>query len=341
MPLNGDEPKETASVAAEVIAEFEANDGGDTSEPVREITDDKTKDEKPADDKKVEEKKPEAKADDKKTDDDDDDFDKVAAEIDDPKVKGKKIENRIPHSRVKRMVERARKAIKDATEAEWKGKYDPLEQNTNAILAEIRRLDTLMASDPDAFISEIAKAHPAYKEFVRQVKAAEKAAEEDPEPQPDVPNEKGEMVGYSIGQAKKLMQWTALQEVKGVRKEIEPVKQTLESAQRSAAQRARQAEQDEADLQSAQAELEDAEANWPGFKENREEIERVFMSDKKLRLHDAYRKVYVAKLQEAAANARAQVLEEMKQEPVLGTGVGGGSATKVVEEPRGTVIDLI
>src|SRR5688572_21678942 len=178
MPLNGDEVKETASVAAEVIAEFEAAEG--TEEVVRENTDDKVKDEKPAaeakpaDEKKPEEKKPEAKADEKPADDDDD-FDKVPAEIDDPKNKGKKIENRIPHSRTKKMVERAAKKARETAEAEWKAKHDPLEQNMNAVLAEIRRLDTLMASDPDAFIAEVAKAHPAYKEYVRQQKAAEKA----------------------------------------------------------------------------------------------------------------------------------------------------------------------
>jgi hypothetical protein len=167
---------------------------------------------------------------------------------------------------------------------------------------------------------------------VRQQKAAEKAAEEDPEPEPDVKNEKGEPVGYSVAQAKKLMQWTARQEVKGVRKEIEPVKQTLESAQRSATERARQAQQDEADLKQAQSELDDAITNWPGFKENQAEIEKVFLENKKLRLHDAYRQVYVAKLQKAAADARAQVLAELKEEPVLGTGVGGGTTTRVVEE---------
>ncbi len=341
MPLNGDEPQDTNAIAAEVIAEIE---GGGGDETIREITETKpeTKEEKPVvEDKKSEakpeEKKPEAKAEEKKVDEDDDDFEKVPAEIDDPKAKGKKIENRLPHSRVKKMTERAAKKAREATEAEWKAKHDPVEQTLQQVLTEIRRLDELMATDGDAFLAEIGKAHPMYKEYKRQIAAAKEAAKEaaeDPEPQPDVPNEKGEMVGYSIPQAKKLMSWTARQEVKGVRDEIKPVRETVETAQRTAAERARQAQQDEADLNYAQRELETAEKNWPGFAEHKTEIEAVFMANKNFRLHDAYMAIVVPKLQKAAADARAQVIEEMKKEPVTSTVVAGGTVERAPESSR-------
>jgi hypothetical protein len=339
MPLNGDEVKDTNTVAAEVIAEIES---GGSDENVREITE--TQPEKKAeggeiesvkkDEKKSEEKKPEAKAEEKKADEDDDDFEKVPAEIDDPKAKGKKIENRLPHSRVKKMTERAAKKAREAADAEWKAKHEPVEQTLQQVLTEIRRLDELMKTDGDAFLAEIGKAHPMYKEYKRQIAAAEKAATEDPEPQPDVPNEKGEMVGYSIAQAKKLMSWTARQEVKGVRDEIKPVRETVETAQRTAAERARQQQQDEADLQYAQREYETAEKNWPGFTEHKAEIEAAFMANKNFRLHDAYMAVVVPKLQKAAADARTSVLEEMKKEPVTSTVVAGGTAERAPETSR-------
>lgn len=337
MPLNGDEPRETADVAADVIKEFEDAAGGGDETVVRESTDiqpDTKTDEKPAGEKKAEEKpvkkdekKPDTKPDVK--DEDDDDFDKVPAEIDDPnpRNKGKKIMNRLPHDRVKRMVEKARKAAREAADVEWRGKHEPLEQQFQDVLADIRRLDNLMATDPDAFLAEVGKAHPAYREFVRQAKAAEKAAAEDPEPQPDVPNEKGEMAGYSIAQAKKLIQWTARQEAAAVRKDLEPTVAAVKTAQQMAADRKRQDDEDAAYMTRAEQDMADAEKNLPGFKENKDAIEKIFMANKSYRLSDAYWHWRTEQLTKAAADARALVLEELKTTP-LDTSAGGGGSTE-------------
>lgn len=332
MPLNGDEPRETASVAAEVIAELEGGSG--ETETVRESTDTSEKQTETKVEKPASEAKPEKKAEEKKvetkTDEDDDDFDKVPAEIDDPnpRNKGKKVENRIPHSRVKRMVERAKKAIREAADNEWKSKHEPLEQNLNAVLSDIRRLDELMASDPDAFLSEVAKAHPAYKEYRRQVVQEARQAEK---PGPDVKDAEGNLTGYSIPQAEKLIQYYADQAkaaaIEEADKKYGPAAKAVEGAQKTAAERAKQAEEDAAYEADATAQQENARKSWPGYKENEAEIEAAFMANKSYRLYDAYIAVVIPKLQKQAMDARAAVLEELKTTP-LDTAAGGGGTTE-------------
>lgn len=335
MPFNGDEVRETSSVAAEVISEIESAGAGE--ETVRETTDTKTaetpKPETKADDTTKGEKKPEAKAD----ADDDDDFDKVPAEIDDPnpRNKGKKVENKLPHSRVKKMVEKARKAMREAADAEWKAKHEPLETELTSVREAIAGLNQLAMTDPDGFLAELAKNMPIYKEFVRQAKREEAKADDDPEPQPDVPNDKGEMVGYSISQAKKLMSWTARQEVKGVKKELEPTVAAVRSSQQTAEDQRKQAALEAQYEASATQQLEEAQ-KWPGYKEHEAEIQKTFLENKKLRLYDAYISVVVPKLQRAATDARATVLEELKTAPV-DTSIGRAAAPeKDTEKPQST-----
>jgi HAMP domain-containing protein len=333
MSLNGDEPRETAAVAAEMIQEIEA--GSIEGNEVREMTDPEPKIEKPAAEKTVE--KPVEKKDEKPVvEEDDDDFDKVPAEIDDPnpRNKGKKIENRLPHARVTKMVAKAIKKARETADTEWKAKHDPLAQNMENILADIRRLDGLMAGDPDAFLAEVGKAHPAYKEYVRQVKAAEKVAAAVEKPGPDVPNEKGEMVGYSIRQAEALMQYYADQAAVMAAKDAEekygPAARAVAGAARSAEERRQQAAVETAYESDATELLETANASWPGYKEHEKEIQDAFLANKKFRLYDAYIHVVIPKLQKAATNARSQVIEELKTTDI-DTSVGGGAATRKTE----------
>ncbi len=117
-------------------------------------------------------------------------------------------ENRIPHSRVVKMVE---KALKRRGEDFTK---QIQERDTRLTTAEAKakamdQVDALIEADPERYLTMLAGLHPEkYGRFLKaQEKAEEKKAVDDPEPQPDIEYE-DKSRGYSPDQFKKWQEWT-------------------------------------------------------------------------------------------------------------------------------------
>lgn len=119
-------------------------------------------------------------------------------------------ENRIPYSRVRKIVENAQKKV----EARFTTERD--ETKTRLTTAETKAaqldaVDKLIASDPDRYLSLLATLHPVYKKFTQPQVVAPPAAKA-PEPvveQPPPPDHKFEdgSMGYTQEGYQRLVAW--------------------------------------------------------------------------------------------------------------------------------------
>lgn len=118
-------------------------------------------------------------------------------------------ENRIPYGRVRKIIGNALKKTTDlhtTALTEVQGKLTAAEAKT----ALMDRIDTLIATDPDRYLTMLAGLHPdKYGKFLHPrtdpavVKPADPAAEVGPMPAPDVDG------GYSAAGLTSLLEWTA------------------------------------------------------------------------------------------------------------------------------------
>lgn len=135
-------------------------------------------------------------------------------------VKGQ--DNRIPHSRVKGMVQ---KAI-ERTTIRLQAEVAPLKQKVADYEPKVQMLDRLAVladTNPDGYIAHLAKANPAYKKFLEPPAAAAPktpAAKDDPEPVPDGKFEDGSP-GYTAEGYKKLREWDQRQAVRIAKSELQ------------------------------------------------------------------------------------------------------------------------
>ncbi len=124
-------------------------------------------------------------------------------------------ENRIPYSRVKKIVANAQKKLVDAHTAslnETTGKLTKAEERAKAA----DTVDQLIAGDPDRYIGMLAMLHPdKYKKFVTQGTGSAPAVgttaaptTTDAKPEPDYRFEDGSL-GYTPDQHERLLEWNA------------------------------------------------------------------------------------------------------------------------------------
>lgn len=257
---------------------------------------------------------------------DDDDFDKVPAR----EPNGR--ENRIPHSRVGKMVETGIKKFRAA-------EHEPLVQRAKTYEDRLERVGTverIMFDKQDQFL-DILETIPGYKEvFAKRfgsaaapttaaaAKPADDAAllaEIGPKPAPDYKDETTGAVGYTPEQHEKLLDWVAKKAAaEAVRtteerlgKRIKPFEDSVQARQRQDAQ----AQQISSDLDKA--------AKWDGFVENAQAILDVLSADSKealrlgrapqLTLEDAYRQVVIPKLKTDRNKLREEILKELEEAP--------------------------
>lgn len=127
-------------------------------------------------------------------------------------------ENRLPHSRVKKIFTNAQKKWAEAHLGELKTRDEKITQHQQE-LENFRRADELLASDPDRYISMLAAIHPdKYKKYVSgaptvgladtKSAAVASVAALGPRPAPDHKFEDGS-TGYTPEQHEKLLDWVA------------------------------------------------------------------------------------------------------------------------------------
>ncbi len=143
--------------------------------------------------------------------------DDLAAELDALGIKAPKQgerENRIPYSRMLKIVENAKKKLADehkAVVAAEQAKFTKAEQE----LINYRKADELFKNDPERYLDTLAVLNPAYKKFRGGTTApeAEKQAADaaaTPMPQPDGRYDDGTL-GYTVEGQKKLDEWKSEQ----------------------------------------------------------------------------------------------------------------------------------
>ena len=202
-------------------------------------------------------------------------------------------ENRIPHSRVQKLVAKA----EANTETRIRAEYEPKLQGITNEYREYRevydRIDSLF-KNPPLFIEELRKT-PGYAELLSQTAPAQAAS--DDMPGPDTDN------GYSIDGLKKLLAWQDEQTEKRIAARVQPILNERAEAEFNAQNEKR-----------IGAILEEART-WEGFTENQKEIEKEFLADKRLSLEGAYRRVVVPKLKSERSKMREEILAELKKAP--------------------------
>ncbi len=238
-------------------------------------------------------------------------------------------ENRIPYSRVKKIVERAEKEARSAAKKEFDtgtspkvAEYETKVKDYEGRLEKVAQFEHTIENRPKEFLDFLATL-PAYKEFfayINQLAASPQAQAQQPPvqqgldlsamPQPDQPLADGTKV-YSMEGLQKLLAWQAQQvedrTLKAAEEKIAKRYEPME-AQWQAEQRRQQA------IPVIQKQIADAR-QWPGFVENEAEIIEVLKADQNISLEGAYRKVYIPKLQINRDEQRKSILEELKKKP--------------------------
>lgn len=242
---------------------------------------------------------------------------------------GRKMVNRIPQPRVKKMVERAVARVTEAKEKEFTERVSTYETR----IRDYEGLGEIMATDPDRFFSMLQNAYPAYKQFGKQgaqpAAPAEQARDNDPMPQPDARLADG-TPAYSPEGFQKVQEWQARQVEQRVLGKVNERYGWVDEERQAR-------ERQEAAVPVVRAQIQDATQNWDGFKEHADEILAELRADtqQRLSLHDAYRVVMNRKIKaerEAWAKEREQLVttRNKTREEVLREIQGRPAATATV-----------
>ena len=216
----------TSEIAASVIADMDADTGGE-AKPVTAATTTDSAAEKVA-----------------KEAVDPDDFDAVPAEITDSL--NRKRPNAIPHPRVKQMIEKREKKLiatvakeLGITKAEAELQLDDVlggvkERGTRITefegrIQQITAVEEVMAKNPKRFVQMLVQLNPEYADYIKQEGQAATGAAvpaDDPEPEPDYDLGNNQKT-YSLDGLRKLRAWERRQAVKEIKGELEPQLQPL------------------------------------------------------------------------------------------------------------------
>lgn len=243
-----------------------------------------------------------------------------------------KRDNRIPYSRVTKIVENAEKKARAEsqtriTELEGKVKHFETPEFGNSL----RALE-LADADPDKFIELLAKSDERYAKILNGRTAApppvgSAAPPAGDEVKPDIQLSDGTL-GYSAEASDRrthaLLARQAAElraEFKATLKDYEPVRESYQAHQIREASKAR-----------VSARLEQA-AKWPGFNESVKEISAYMDSNKGVALHDAYIAVVMPKMRADETAIRQKIADEQRKLAKVSAGVAPGGAAPAAAVP--------
>lgn len=240
-------------------------------------------------------------------------------------------ENRIPYSRVKKIVERNERDTVARITKELEATYQPKSQEYEAKvtdyegrLSKVAEFEQIMENEPKAFLEMLSRL-PAYKEFFAYINQLTPSAAQaslpttkvepsDAMPQPNKVNPDGSRV-YDLDGLNALMEWQGKQVEKRVSSQLEervskryaPLEQ--EWQHRQYLERVTPV----IDQQIADA------RTWDRFKELEPKVIELLKSDGNMTLERAYMKAYqgnvVPRLTAERNKIRSEVIEELKRQP--------------------------
>lgn len=262
-------------------------------------------------------------------------------------------ENRIPYSRVKKIVEKAVRDRAKELEDSFNPKisdYDTKVKDYESRLDKVAQFEQMMAQQPDEFMRRLATL-PNYQPFFQAVEAAFKVMEanpalaqaaglpapqrtgttpaastNEPMPQPNRQLPDGSRV-YDMEGLQKLMEWHGKQVETRVTSQVEARYKPLETDWQT------QRRMSEAHT-AVQAQIEEAR-KWPLFSESEADIVKALQANPQISLEGAYRTVVFPKLQAERSKMREEVLKEVKAAPRATAVTSRGSASSVNQAPSG------
>lgn len=254
-----------------------------------------------------------------------------------PKESSPGRENRIPYSRVTKIVA---KAVKDAeTQAtasltprikEFETKitdYEARLVQSGQLEKKVADFERVMIQEPAKFVSML-KTLPQYKDLLSQPAQPEAVNPETPisddMPMPDQELENGSKV-YSLEGLRDLNAWNRAQARKETLVEVEklygPIAHSYEENQKQAAA---EKYKQEVLVPAVTAQIQDA-YTWPLFKDNEDAIVKVLNENPKFNLERAYQTVVLPLLQTSKDNMRKQVIKDLQKAPVATSAPISGS----------------
>jgi hypothetical protein len=254
------------------------------------------------------------------------DVDPLAAELG---LKPGARDNRIPYSRVQKIVTKAQE--RHAAEiAQHTARIQQFEQERATYQAQMQAL-RVAEENPEQFLRAMAEADPRYGQLLASALQQKQAATGQPaateKPQPDVLNGDGTLA-YSLEGLERLAEWKADQRVRALEQRYEQRFGPIERDYRAQAQL-------NAAIPRVQAQIAEAQT-WPLFEESKAEITAALQSDRSLSLDAAYRKVVFPKIQSNRDAMRAEILAEINRKPAAASGVVSGSAPAAASGPMTT-----
>jgi hypothetical protein len=248
-------------------------------------------------------------------------------------------ENRIPYSRVKKIVEKNEKDTIARVTKELESKYAKFPEFETKLkdyegrLERVAQFENILETEPKTFLGMLSQ-HPAYKEFFEFVEQAVAAQEKQPAataapattapegmPQPDATYADGTK-GYSQEGLQKLLDWKEQQAVQKAIAQVEARYKPIEQAWQSQEQMAKMVPIVEKQIAEAR--------QWDKFSELEPKVVEILKNDRNISLERAYVKAYQeatlaerSKLTTDRNTIRSEVLAELKKKPASSATTAG------------------
>jgi hypothetical protein len=248
-------------------------------------------------------------------------------------------ENRIPYSKVKKIIENGLKKGR----TEWDTTRTTIEQERDTFRQQVEQLSALgelMDRDPEAFLNLVAQHDTRYQRYLTPQEAAQQAQQQaDAEmPQPDVALPDGSRT-YSLQGIQKLLDWNTQRTIQQANKTVEERLKPITEREKQEQLRIQGDQAMQQVRQRTQQQIADAQ-QWPGFKDHEDAILKALQEDSAkakaegrrptLSLEGAYRQVVIPRLSTDRNKMREELLKELNAAPKATSVARSGH-----EAPRG------
>jgi hypothetical protein len=229
-------------------------------------------------------------------------------------------ENRIPYSRVQKIVENAEKKA-TAPHLAKLAELEPKVKDYEEKLSKVAQFEQVMLNDAPKFLQMLAGV-PAYRQFFQAIQELQnrqatptgtpngvptgQSSDPDPMPEPDQPQADGSAV-YSMDGLKNLLAWQKRQVTKEVASRYAPIEEQWQAQQRI-----------QAAIPQVNAQINEARS-WPQFTENEPDIVKALQTNPQLSLEGAYRQVVFPRLIADQTTMRQRILAEIQKAPTAPT----------------------
>lgn len=243
-------------------------------------------------------------------------FDAELAELGLAAPKPGQKDNRIPYSRIRKIVANAKTKWSDKLKGEHTTELTAREQKIKDFEDREARLDALVESNPDEYISLLGRMYPdKYKGFTRAKVAAAKAAEKVQEPQPDVKYDDGSL-GYSPEQFAKLREYDRKESARLAREESSkefnerfgPIEREYRATQ-----------QNHQDVARVRGHIGKLREQWGADVIDNPDVQKAIIAhmdaNPKATLVEAARTVALGRIRADRTTMRAELLKELKGAP--------------------------